>query len=466
MSSSGLAIGSGAAGSPLTVSGLASGLDTKAIVEALLAVEKQPITRLSAQQEKLQSQQRQLQAIQTGLQQLEFSVSEFSLPSMFETSQTVSSSEPLRITAATSSGAGVGGYQVEVKQLANSAQRTFAFTSPAAADTVTIDGREYKLAAGAGAKDLATQVNSDGSAGVYAAVLDSGTIVFSNRASGATGGEFITVADSGGALTEKAGTAKEGKNAEYTVDGVAGSSSTNTVTNAIAGVTLTLEGLTTAGPVTIDVQAPGVSVSAIEAKVQSFVALYNKTVEGIEKQLMTKPPTSGISTAATGSLFGDNDLTSLLSRMRRTMYEPIAGLAAGMASPADIGLSTGAPVSSGLSSQSSLEGQLTLDPAKFSSALLANPSGAKEMLEKWSTGLRGLINAAAEPGGTLDARVSGDGTEIGQLKRRIAVMNEMLAVRQKALQQTYARLEGVISKNSAQSSWLTGQAEQLTKSGL
>lgn len=466
MSSTGLSIGSSTPGSPITVSGLASGLDTKAIVEALLAVEKQPITRLNAQQERLQAQQKQIQSIQRGLQQLEFAVSEFSLPSMFETSQTVSSSEPLRISASTTSGAGVGGYQVEVKQLANSAQRTFAFTSPAAEDTVTIDGREYKLAAGSGAKELATKINSDGSASVYAAVLDSGTIVFSNRASGATGGEFITVSDPGGALTEKAATAKEGKDAEYTVDGVAGSSSTNTVTNAIAGVTLTLDGLTTAGPVTIDVQAPGVSVSAIEAKVQSFVGLYNSTVEAIQKQLSTKPPTSGVSTEATGSLFGDQDLSSLLSRMRQTMYEPIAGLAAGMASPSDVGLSTGAPASGGLSSQSSLEGQLKLDPTKFSAALLGNPAGAKEMLEKWSTNLRGMINAAAEPGGTLDTRVTGDSAEISQLKRRITVMNEMLAVRQKALQLTYSRLEGVISKNSAQSSWLAGQAEQLTKSGL
>ena len=78
---------------------------------------------------------------------------------------------------------------------------------------------------------------------------------------------------------------KEGKNAEYSVDGVAGTSASNTVTNAIAGVTLTLGGLTTTGPVTIDVQAPGASVSAVEAQVQSFVKLYNSTVEAIQKQL-------------------------------------------------------------------------------------------------------------------------------------------------------------------------------------
>jgi len=464
VSSTGLSVGS-TAGSPITVSGLASGLDTKAIVAALLAADQVPITRLTAQQEKLQAQQKQLQGIQQSLQQLEFSVSEFSLPSLFETSQTVSSSEPLRVSAQTTSGAGVGGYQVEVKQLANAAQRTFAFVPPAAEDTVTIDGQEYKLKAGATAKELATQVNSNSKSTVYAAVTDNETIVFSSRTTGTTGGEFIKVGDTGAALSEKAGTAKGGKNAEFTVDGVPGTATSNTVTTAIAGVTLNLAGLTTAGPVTIDVQAPGVSVSAIEVKVQSFVKLYNTTVEAIQRQITTKPPISGASSSATGSLFGDHDLTDLLSRMRQTMYEPIAGLASEMASPADVGLSTGAPASAGLSSQSSLEGQLKLDPTKFAAALLNNPAGAKQMLEKWSTGLRAIVNVAAEPGGTLDTRVSGEGTEIGQLKRRIATMNQMLAVRQKALQQTYSRLEGVISKNSAQSSWLAGQSEQLAKSG-
>ncbi len=39
-------------------------------------------------------------------------------------------------------------------------------------------------------------------------------------------------------------------------------------------------------------------------------------------------------------------------------------------------------------------------------------------------------------------------------------------MRQKSLQQTYAKLEAAISRNSSQGRWLASQAEQLTKSGL
>src|ERR1700722_1950188 len=457
----------GGGSSPISVTGLASGLDTSSIITALLSVERLPITHLSNQQTKLTGQQTELQTIQTSLQQLVFSAAEFSLPSLFETSQTATSSEPLRVGAVVTSGAGVGGYQVEVTQLANSAQRTFTFASPAAEDTVTIEGREYTVKAGATAKELAAKINADGKGGVYAAVTDSETLVLSSRTTGAKEGESITVSDPGGMLTEKAGTAKEGKDAEYSVDGVAGTSTSNVVTSAIAGVTLTFNSLTTtAGAVTVAVQAPGLSATAIETQLNSFVSLYNKTIEEIQTQLTTKPIVGAESATepATGTLFGDSDLSGLLGRMRQTMYEPIAGLAAEMSSPFDIGLSTG--VATGSSSQSSISGLLKLDPAKLASARRATPEGAKTMLQKWSASLQATINQVAEPGGTLETRANGDGEEVRSMKLRITTMNEMLAVRQKALEQTYARLEAVISKNSAQSSWLTSQAEQLSASGI
>ncbi|HYM55141.1 MAG TPA: flagellar filament capping protein FliD [Solirubrobacteraceae bacterium] len=463
---SSLSVGS-SSGSPLTISGLASGLDTSAIINALMAVERAPATRLTGQQEKLQIGQQQLRSIQSGLRQLAFAASEFSLPSLFEGAQTVTSSEPLRVGAATSAGAGVGGYEVEVKQLANSAQRTFTFASPAAEDTITIDGREYTLKAGASAKELASKINSDGSGTVYAAAVEGGKVVLSNRATGNTGAEFIKVTDPGGALSENAGTAKEGRNAEYVVDGVAGTSASNTVTTAIAGVTLTLAGLPTSGPVTIDVLAPGPSVSAIEAQVQSFIKTYNSSVEAIQRQITTKPVSNpqNASEAASGMLFGDIELTGLLDSMRQAMYEPIAGLPAEMASPFAIGVSTGAPTG-GSASQSSIQGLLKLEPAALSKAVQANPAGVEQMLQSWSKKLQGIVNGVSEPGGSLESRVTEEGTEVNRLRSRISTMNEMLAVRQRALQATYSKLESIISKNSAQSAWLLGQTEQMNKSGL
>ncbi len=463
---SSLSVGS-AAGSPITVSGLASGLDTSSIISALMAVEREPLTHLTSEQEKLEGGKQQLQSLQSNLQQLAFSAAEFSLPSLFETSQAVTSSDPTRVAVSSSSGAGIGGHEVEVAQLANSAQRSFAFTSPAAEDKIEIDGNSYTIKAGASAKELAGAINSDSKGTVYAAVLESGTIVLSTRASGNTGSEFIKVSDPGGALTEKEGTAKEGKNAEYTIDGVAGSSASNILTEAIPGVTLTLTGLTSTGPVTVDVQPPGASVSAIETQVQSFIKLYNSTVSQIQKELTTKPNPKAKSTSeyATGSLFGDFELENLMAKMRQTMYEPIAGLPAEMSSPADVGIDTGA-VSAGGASQTSIEGQLTLNASKLAEAIQSNPAGVQKMLQSWSQSLQSAINSVAEPGGSIEARINGDSSQVLQLNTQINNMNEMLALREKTLQATYSQLEAALSRNSSQAAWLTSQTESLTASGL
>lgn len=464
MSTSGLGVES-SSGAPITITGLASGLETTKIIAALMSAERAPVTHLSNEEAKLQAEQSQLQGIQSSLQQLTFAASEFSLPSLFESSQAVTSNEPDRVSATSSSGAGVGGYEVEVTKLANAAQRTFTFASPTSEQAVTIDGQEFTLKVGETAKELANAINKSTGATVYAAALESGAIVLSNRATGSTGGEFIAVTDPGGALTEQAETAKEGQDAEYKVDGVVGESSSNTVTGAIPGVTLTLNGLTPTGPVTIDVQPPGVNASAVEAQVQSFIKLYNSTVEAIQAQVQTKPLAHpGAGEYATGILFGDVELTGVLDSMRDSMYEPIAGLEAEMSSPLNIGISTGA-ATGGSSSQSSLEGLLTLDPAKLSEALETNPAGVQKMLEQWSQNLQSQINDVAAPGGTLEARSNGDGSQITELTSQINAMNESLAHREKALQETYAALEGVISRNSAQSAWLTQQEESLDKSG-
>jgi flagellar hook-associated protein 2 len=467
MSTSGISLNS-TSGSPLSVVGLASGLNTSEIISALMAAEREPVTRLTDQQEKLQGDETSLQGIQSSLQQLALSASEFSLPSSFESSQAVTSSDSTLVAAAASVGAVIGGHEVEVTQLATAAQRGFTFASPASEETITIEGHEFTVKAGATAKEFASAVNSDSSATVYAAALEDGTVVLSDRATGNTGSEFIKVSDAGGVLSEQAELAREGKDAEFKVDGVAGTSASNTVTDAIAGVTLTLTGLTSAatGPVTIDVQAPGPSVKAIEAQVQSFIKLYNSTVEAIHKQLTTKPPEKP-STAAefgTGTLFGDFELTSLLDQMRQSLYEPIAGLPAETSSMADIGVSTGAATGAATSSQSSIEGLLTLEPTKLSEAVQANPAGVEQMLEQFSKGFQTLVNAAGGPGGSLEARTNGDSSQVSQLGLQITSMNEILALREKALQRTYAELEAVISQNEAQTATLDKQSESSSSS--
>ncbi|HWX44138.1 MAG TPA: flagellar filament capping protein FliD [Solirubrobacteraceae bacterium] len=458
---------SSSSGAPISFNGLASGLNTSEIITALLSAERNPIAHLTNQQTTLEGQHTQLQSTQSNLTQLTFEVQELGSPALFNSAQTVESSEPARISAATKTGAAVGGYEVEVTQLANSGQRTFTFKSPAAADTLTIDGHEISVAAGASIQDLVEKINGDSSATVYAAAVGEAKVVLSTRTTGATGGGFIALSDPGGTLTEQAGLAKEGRNAEYKIDGVAGSSASNTLSEAIPGVTLTLKALTSAtGPVTIAVQPPGPKVSAIVTQVQSFVKLYNSTVGAIHTQITTKPPATPqtVGELQTGTLFGDFDLTNFLNTTRRGIYTPVAGLPAAMSSLANIGIGTGKASGSGLPSQAAQEGQLTLDTAALESALQTNPTGVKEMLQGWSKSFQEVLNTEAAPGGTLETRLASDSTQASELSARITTMNEMLAVRQKTLQAEFTAMEKVVSKNQAQASWLSAQLASMLAS--
>ncbi len=454
-------------GAPISFSGLSSGLNTSEIISALLGVERVPITHLTDEQVTLEGQHTQLQSIQSSLTQLTFDAQELGSPVLFNTSQAVSSSEPTRIAATTTAGAAVGGYEVNVTQLANSGQRTFTFKSPAAAEKLTIDGKEIEVAAGATIEDLVKAINSDSTATVYAAAVGKETVVLSTRETGATGASFIAVSDPGGTLVEQAGLAKEGLNAEYTIDGVAGSSATNKLTSAIPGVTLELKALTTTtGPVTVDVQPPGPSVSAIASQVQAFVTLYNSTIGAINKQLTTKPPASPGSAAElqTGTLFGDFELGNLLNGMRQSIYQPGKELPAEMSSLANIGISTGAPTGNGTPSQTAVEGQLTVNTAKLESTIQANPAGVEKMLQSWSKGFQELVNANAAPGGSMEARIAGDTAQTSELSSRITNMNEMLAIRQKTLESEFAAMEKIMAQSQTQSSWLNAQLSSMLAS--
>jgi flagellar hook-associated protein 2 len=369
------------------------------------------------------------------------------------------------VSGTSATGAGIGGYQVSVNQLANSAQRTFSYSSPASADTITIDGQQVSIAAGESISNVVSSINSNSNLDVYAAATDSGTIVMSNRATGGlgstdnSGNDFIQVQDSGGALTENTALAKAGQNAQFSVDGVSGTSSSNTVSNAIAGVSLTLSGVTTtSGPVTVNVGTPTPSSSNIESSINAFVSQYNSVINQIQTAVSTTPSSSD---PTVGTLYGDPGLQDLLTQMRSMMSTSGSGLPSGLANMIDIGVSTGATTGSGAVSQSSLSGNLTLDTTTFESQLAANSTGVHNVLGSWAASFSNMVNNAADPGGTIDSRIQGDSSDITQLGNQISSMQSALTDKQNSLVQEFAQLEASLSSNQSTSAWLTSQIAAL-----
>jgi len=453
-------------GAQQSITGLGSGLDTTSIINSLMAVDEVPVTQLQMAQAGVDAQQTQLSSIQTMLQQVMSDASALSDSSLFASTQGVSTSDPNTMTATTSSGAAVGSYAVSVTQLASSAQRTFTFASPAAGGSMTIDGVTENITAGQTAQSFAAQINSDQNATVYAAALDNGTIVLSDRATGDNGSNFIQVSDTTGTLTEQTGLAVEGRNALYSVNGGTQQSSlSNTLTRAIPGVSLSLTGLTNSGPVTVNVSPPAPSSTAITAAVTKFVNDYNSTITAIQTQLAQTPVSNPQSTsdAGQGTLYGDMELTSLLSSMRELMYTGGSGLPSGMASLADLGVSTGAATGA-IPSSATLSGALTIDAPTLAAALQSNPNGVQSVLSSFSSSLQSLVNEDAGPGGTLSQRITADSLQSSDMGDQITDMEQTLTDQQTDLQAEFASLETAIQQSQTTSSWLTSQLAGLNSS--
>jgi len=454
----------------LNIGGLASGLDTNSIIDQLMAIERQPRARLDQQASLITVRQQALADFQSRLRSVEAAAKDLRSVTLWSQQQSVATSDTTRLSAAivAGSGAGVGGYQVEVSQLANAAQRTYAFRSPASAGTITIDGHDTSVAANASLADVVSAINSDVNATVYAAATDSGTLVLSSRRTGDTGTGFIAVSDGTGSLTEDTAKAKQGRDALFTVDGVAGSASSNDVTNAIAGVRLTLRGVTTvSGPITVSVAAPTADTDAIKDKLRAFVDVYNSTVDAIRAKLdersVPNPRTDADRQA--GMLNGDTTLTAILSQMRQAIYTPVRGLPTGMSSLADLGVSTGS--ASATISRDALAGKLEIDDDTLDAALANNAAGVRDLLAGpanvggWVRAFERVVHDADTTGGTIDVRITGANAELKRLQRAMADMDDRLALKETSLRAQFTAMETALAQSQTQSSWLSGQLASL-----
>jgi flagellar hook-associated protein 2 len=468
---------------PMQVTGLASGLDTNAIVQALMATQQQQVTNLQNQQTGLTAMNTQLTNIQSALQKVAADAQALGSPSLFALTQTVSSTNSTLVgaTATSNNGAVVGGYQVSVSALASASQKTYSFTSQSSANTVTIDGQQISLAAGASADDLVNSVNSNSNLDVWATVTQEASgntpaqIVFSDRQTGEPSGNYIQVSDTAGALTDT-GNDVPGTDAAYTINGGATQySSSNTISGAslggttqptqgqgatqtIPGVTLSLNGVTGSSPVTVTVGTPAPSTTNIQTAVQQFITDYNSAITMIQTQL-TQTPSSSDPTQ--GTLFGDQDLQQLMSNMRDQMDATVGGLTGSMSSMLDAGVSTGAASGTAAPSQSAISGDLTLDATTLTQALTNNATAVHQMLQSWSISFSSMVNNEAAPGGTIDTRIQGDDTQSNYLTTQISNMQAANAQQQSDLVQEFANMEAALSSSQSTSSWLTSQLNSL-----
>src|SRR4051794_25074795 len=456
------------------ISGLASGIDTSTIIDQLMAIERQPQTRLKTQVSLSAARKTALSDIQTRLKNLQLAAEDLKSVTLWANSQTVDVNDPTKAAVTLSAPAGTGSYQLNVTQLARGSQRWYTYTTPSSDDTITFsNGHTTTITAGSDIDAAVLAVNSDASAPVYAsAVTDAQTgnqyLVFSSRTTGAAASAFTA---SAGSIAEDGSRAVAGLDSSYTVDGgPVKASSSNVVTDAIPGATITLKGVTTvSGPVTVTVGAPAPNNSNITAKVKAFVDQYNSTLDFIRSKLDEKKVVNPQTTAdqQKGLLSGDTMLEGILSQLRLAMTATYApGNPTTLDQMGEIGVSTGGPSSGGALNADSIEGKLVFDTTKFSAALTSDPNSVKNLMSGASgfgVALDNLLAPTLQAGGTMASRLTSEDTKQKDLNDRIAAMQVLLDKKQETLKAQFTAMETALQASQAQGQWLTGQLNALAK---
>lgn len=458
------------------LSGLASGVDTSSIVDQLLNIDRQANAKLDTRKSQVQARQTGLKDIATKLGALNAATQDLASDTTWKANQSVASSDDARVSAVLIGGAGIGGHTIQVDRLASSSQRGYAFSPPAtagsfkiayandAASSVSVD-----VAAGATAADVAAAINGKAAAPVFASVLKdplSGDerLVLSARKTGQDSQFALDATGFSGAFDEQPEYERIGTtlNASYRLDGsaTAVSSQTNSIENAIAGVRVTLKGVT-ATPETISVSEPAVDTSAVKSKIKAFVDAYNALVTATRSKVTEKtvPNPATTSDATKGQLFGDTGLLSMLSSLRIRMGDRLTGLT-GVDELADLGIVV--PKSTGASSQDAKDGKLAIDDAKLTDALAADQTSVKAFFSSFASGVQTYVKSQTGSGlGVLDKRDESSNAEIKRITSQIAAANTRLTAKETRLKTQFAAMESALLQTQTQTAWLTGQINQL-----
>lgn len=459
--------------SSLFVGGLVSGIDTRALIDQLMAVERRPRDLLAGRKTTLTQQQSLLRDFQTKLTSLRDSAK--ALDNRNSTLDAASASEELLgwkatstdeslVRASAAGSASAGSYSVRVEQLARVGREfSKAFTSDtsivgSSGQTLTVSWGTSSLtvtvgASGASLRDLRDAINTSSSNGgnVRSEVVYDGTnyrLLVSGANTGASKEITVTTDVPGPGATAFIDTTLEqtALDSRVKVLGLTVTRTTNTVSDALPGVTLTLLGTHSA---TDTADADTISVSrddsAIAAKLQKLVDGYNAVRDFVSGQIQPDATTK-----KSGPLGNDSTLRDVERRLQSAVSREFTFSGNSLNGLSGVGLSFDS------------KGKLKLDSAKLATALDANPQAVRQLLsgdgttDGLASGLaRALDGVLQSSDGILATRDAGFTTRIKDIDTQVARLDRALADKEKSLRLKFSVLETTLSRLQNSSGFLS-----------
>ena len=370
--------------------GVGSGLDVNGIITKLMAVESQPLTALDTKEASYQTKLSAYGNLKSTLASFQTAVQAVSTPDKFVV-QKASVSDATIFSAAAGTGAAAGSYNIQVSLLAQAQKLYSAAQASSSASigsgTLTIDFGTYSgdtftlnpdkasqtvtIAAGQSSMTGIRDAINTANMGVQANIVNDGSgyrLTLTSGDTGAANAMRVSVTDGDGNNTDASGLSKlvydgrsvsgvknmsqsaAAQNAALTIDGIAISKASNTITDAIEGVTLNLLQPNASGAgTTLTVVRDS---AGIQTAIQGFVTAYNITA-----QTLSGISAYNSSTKTAAVLQGDSAVLSIESSLRNVLNSALGTAGGGLTTLSDIGLSI------------QKDGTLSLDSTKLQAAV-------------------------------------------------------------------------------------------------
>lgn len=386
----------------LSSAGIGSNLDVNSIVSQLMSVEQQPLTTLARKEASYQAKLSGFGTLKGALSQFQTAVSGLSDISKFQGVRATPADATIATASATAA-ATPGTYALEVSKLAQAQKLAAAGQASASAaigagtsttlsfdfgtisggtfdaptgkytgasfttngsgiKTVTIDSTNNSLA---GIRDAINKANigvsativNDGGASPYRLALSTNTTGKTNSLKIAVTGDAALST----LLSHNPGAAPAGQafsetltaqNAEFKVDGIAVSKTTNTVSDVISGVTLNLLKTNSGSTTNITVARDTASVLS---SVNAFVKSYNDI-----SQNLRDAAAYNASTKQGAILNGEATVRTIQTQIRNVLTAPVAGGASAYTLLSNVGVTM------------QKDGLLAVDSTKLQAAMDSN----------------------------------------------------------------------------------------------
>ncbi|QBP75473.1 flagellar hook protein [Herbaspirillum huttiense] len=305
------------------------------------------------------------------------------------------------------------------------------------------------------------------SAGVTASISNDGTnnhLVLTPTGSSATAAVSLTGSgDYSGLTMSGMGQLLKAQDAKLSIDGVAVTSTSNKVENAISGVTLNLAKVTTSSDnFTLNISN---DTSGITTAANSFVTAYNTLAKAVAGMTAQTPSTTLGQANNSAPLASESSVQTIMNQLRNTLFATVDG-GNGISSLSDIGISF------------QKDGTLALDSTKLATAATNNFAGIANLFTGTDpdttnttsskngivTKLQTLMTSLLSDSGIIASKTNGLQASLKINQDRQTTVQTRLSNLKDDYTNQFNRLNVTLASMQSTQSYLTQQLASLAKS--